>query len=376
VETEEERRICLENVLELNPNNQAAQKGLSRLGRRPPQPADPFASSPLRQTDRPVSLASAILYPAAPIPERPQAEAPPAAPTPPIIAYQATSRYDDVWSRESEICAYCAYELEEEERCPQCEHNLVAWHYRYEKPSSNLHILWVLLAGLGQLYFVQVIADIIMGVFLPAMVLHGFLTLFLFGLAAAVYFRRFWAYTTTIVVMLILLFLTGMGVLGFADSLLPQATNPAEAMITGPFIATLTNLLQALQLGGTAMALFWAVFLAGPDFVRDKVRLQARVAPKSTDPSTLYMVGKEQARRGLWASAVLHWQRAAALHPTNTSYLRHLGQGYAHLGFYERSLDVLQTALTLSTSPAGEAQLKQSMDTIRRQQRQAPSQPL
>src|SRR5437867_4204258 len=36
VETEEEQRICLENVLALTPGNQAARQGLDLLGPRPP----------------------------------------------------------------------------------------------------------------------------------------------------------------------------------------------------------------------------------------------------------------------------------------------------------------------------------------------------
>jgi hypothetical protein len=48
VETAEEQAICLENVLEINPNNQKARKGLQALQARlsPPPSADPFAGSP------------------------------------------------------------------------------------------------------------------------------------------------------------------------------------------------------------------------------------------------------------------------------------------------------------------------------------------
>jgi len=48
VETAEEQAICLENVLDINPNNQKARKGLQALQTRlsPPPSADPFAGSP------------------------------------------------------------------------------------------------------------------------------------------------------------------------------------------------------------------------------------------------------------------------------------------------------------------------------------------
>jgi hypothetical protein len=47
VETAEEQAICLENVLDINPNNQKALKGLQALqARLSPPSADPFAGSP------------------------------------------------------------------------------------------------------------------------------------------------------------------------------------------------------------------------------------------------------------------------------------------------------------------------------------------
>ncbi|MCS6872196.1 MAG: hypothetical protein NZ571_12155 [Anaerolineae bacterium] len=47
VDTVEEQTICLENVLEINPNNQKARKGLQALQARSSSPAaDPFAGSP------------------------------------------------------------------------------------------------------------------------------------------------------------------------------------------------------------------------------------------------------------------------------------------------------------------------------------------
>ena len=71
VDTDEERRVCLENVLALNPNNAAAQRGLARLG---PAAAEPLADGEhvvpptdgdylVRREVAPVSLAAAILHP-------------------------------------------------------------------------------------------------------------------------------------------------------------------------------------------------------------------------------------------------------------------------------------------------------------------------
>lgn len=54
VDTVEEQTICLENVLDINPNNQKARKGLQALqARSAPPAADPFASSPFSAASAP-----------------------------------------------------------------------------------------------------------------------------------------------------------------------------------------------------------------------------------------------------------------------------------------------------------------------------------
>jgi lipopolysaccharide biosynthesis regulator YciM len=70
------------------------------------------------------------------------------------------------------------------------------------------------------------------------------------------------------------------------------------------------------------------------------------------------------ARNGLWATAVLHWQNAAAKAPQNIAYQESLGKAYAHLGFYERSLDVLQSAYQRTGSAERQATIQQLIQTI------------
>ncbi|HEC22396.1 MAG TPA: hypothetical protein ENI95_05705, partial [Chloroflexi bacterium] len=49
VETDEERIICLENVLTINPANEAARRGLEKLGASPPSPDTPDREVAARQ---------------------------------------------------------------------------------------------------------------------------------------------------------------------------------------------------------------------------------------------------------------------------------------------------------------------------------------
>jgi hypothetical protein len=286
--------------------------------------------------------------------------------------FRSASRYDDVWSRDTELCPYCAREVAyEDEKCPQCNRSLISWHFRYEQPGANLHILWVLLAGLGQLYLINTALDIVLGAGLPLVVLHSLFTLIFFGLAVAVYYRQVWAHTTTIVLTLILLFLRLIDILGMTADFLPDPADPLQTLFISPVLNFLLDAVDVMQLAALALALVWAALLTGADFERKRSRQRASVSRQLQDPSSFYVVGRQHARRGEWASAVLHWQRAVARAPTNRHYHRRLGQGYAQLGFFERSEDALGTARELTADPAERQQVEQLLARVRRQRNAA-----
>jgi tetratricopeptide (TPR) repeat protein len=81
-----------------------------------------------------------------------------------------------------------------------------------------------------------------------------------------------------------------------------------------------------------------------------------------------YAQGNEFAGRNMWADAVLHFRRAAALEPTRTYYLSALGNGYARLGYYQRSLDVLESALQLANDEQRREELAGNIGEVRRLQ--------
>ncbi|MDX1687840.1 MAG: hypothetical protein R3248_07635 [Candidatus Promineifilaceae bacterium] len=279
----------------------------------------------------------------------------------------AASRFDDVWNRDVDLCAYCAGQVSaDDEKCPNCGRTLVFWRYAYPQASSNLHIVWVLLAGAGQLFFINALTDLATQAGWPQIILHAFLGFVLVGLAAGVYFRRFWAYATAIVVLIVLLFLIGLGVLTLIEQVLPAPPNPTEAMITGPFVDTLSDLLRWLQTGALALGLLWAVFLAGSDFERVQSKRLAEIGRGLVEASDFDLAARQFARDGLWASAVLHWQRAAARAPYSMRYLERLAGAYARLGFMERSLDALASALPLAADPTARERLDRTMAKIER----------
>ena len=280
------------------------------------------------------------------------------------------SHFDDVWNRNTDICAYCAGEVGvDDEKCPRCKRNLTFWRYRYPKASSNLHIFWVMLAGLAQLFFIDVLADVATEAGWPQIILHAFLALVFVGLMAGVYYRQFWAYVTTIVVVLVLLFLIFLGVLTLIEQVLPAPANPVEAMISEPLAQGLANLLRWLQMGALGLSLAWALFLVGPDFERVWARRLARVNRGLAEAADFDLAARQLARKGLWASAVLHWQRAAVKAPYSARYLERLAGAYARLGFRERSLDALASARKVAPDAAARERIDRmtaKMETVRK----------
>jgi tetratricopeptide (TPR) repeat protein len=344
---EQESRACLENVLALNPQNEAARQALAELDTR---------ARSSRRTHRRVlvSPAAAMLHPG-----RKQIEwtgddrielrrvA--------AVGYSSHSAYDDVWEREAEICAYCATELEPEAtRCPGCGRHLLSTTFRYEKPSSDLFVYFVLVLGVAQVSLALVLVDLL-SLGSPAVLAWN--TLVVIGMAAAavgVYARRFWGYLGSIIGLLLVLtamivdLVTEGRLQGAGRVLLLEGLVDLLTIEPIRLVAPLGSLLPPLQLLVTVFALLLGLLRVGPEFERVKERRVAELARGLREADEFYARGRSLAQRQMWASAVLHWRRAAALEPARTFYQQELGLAYARLGFYRRGADVLESALQLT----------------------------
>lgn len=282
-------------------------------------------------------------------------------------APRSESFYEDVWSRPGNLCPFCAAEIDtDDDRCPECGKKLWLEFYRYEKPSSNLHVLWVLLAGLGQLFFVSLFVHYILNGSLLLASLYGLLSSVALGLAAGIYFRQFWAYVASIPILIVLCFLLALGAFTLLVEL-PQSADPVFDSFLTSLLQDGAQMLSVLQLAAASLALLWAIFLVGPEFARDRVRLSAQVRRGLRQPGALFAAGQRYARQGMWASAILHWQRAAAANPTNAGYLRSLGEAYGRLGFHERAIDALQTAHALTRDVTQRQDIAATIATYRQQ---------
>lgn len=262
--------------------------------------------------------------------------------------YRATSRFRDVWSEEAEICAYCACALGADDRnCPSCRRSLFHNQFRYAKPSTSLHILWVLLGGISQLHLIAAVLAYMSGNTLLVVLGHGLIVAVALLLTAGIYFRQWPAY------IIAFLFLVSLIILHFVGALQPQTElveGPALTVsgMLPPLLEMTGKGIHVLQVAAAVLALLWAAVLVGPNFARDRLRIVAAVDRGLSEPSAFFVSGTRYAKLGMWATAVLHWQRAAALYPTNSHYLLRLGDGYRRLGFTERALDVHRSALLVT----------------------------
>lgn len=361
VDSNDDRRICLENVLTINPNNATAKRGLTKL---PPAASTATTNQASSQTSSraPVSTASAILHPeryeAAPSQPPPPTTAP--APIPNQVAIIATSSYDDVWSRNEELCPYCAHPVDKlQNNCPGCGKNLIVNQFRYPDPSINLVLYWVLLAGIGQIFMLKVIFLIIVERRTVPAIVNGIFIIIFFVLAAGVNFRQPWALYGSYVVLGALLLFSFMTMFTPLDLSQVGAIQINEN--TGAVIGGLVNrfgaFLDIFLLTAVILALFYGIARAGTDFERVRSRQIAIVHKGMRDPATLSATARRLAKSQMWAAAILHWQRAAAKEPTRWNHQLSLGQAYARLGFYERALDALQSARKLTTLPERQAEI-------------------
>jgi hypothetical protein len=373
VETDADRRICLENVLTLNPHHAAARKGLARLRQTAEiEPAVGEVAATAGQTHvirrevTPLSPAAAVLYPERLVQEW-QWRDPTAVRQAPHAEYKAVSSFDDVWSRQSDMCAYCAHELAEADgRCPRCGRQLIRRRYRYPQPGSSLYFFLVFLIGLGQLFLIHAFYQLAAEQSAVKAALSGVMMLAIWTLAAGVYLRQPWAHLGSILLLLLFLFARLINLFLPID-LSALGLDRYDVSITNfvvPLISGLGNFFVLFQVVTAVLALFFAVFKAGPDFEKVDGRLTATLKKGLKSGSDYHLAAKGFARLGMVATAVLHWQRAAAKEPHQPTYQRALGHAYAQLGFYDRSLDVLRAAQDRFPHPDTQAGFKKMIASI------------
>jgi tetratricopeptide (TPR) repeat protein len=122
---------------------------------------------------------------------------------------------------------------------------------------------------------------------------------------------------------------------------------------------------------GLSLFILYTIYMAGEDFQKRPVRQIAVVSDRLKDPADLDRVAQKLAKEGKWASAVLYWQRAVGRASGHAPYLLRLGRAYGQLGFYERSLDTLKSALEAARNAETRQEIEKELVHVTRLSRAA-----
>jgi len=396
----EDMRVCLENVLELNPANSRAQQGLrwidERYGPRTsaPAPAAPALTQPipapaqtipapaLAAQPAPVGLSSthttmnldAHLGAAAlAAPPSPPLVEPPA----PGISLSAADSGPRQLLRADALppvtlpCPYCgATTTLADSSCPKCRKSMME---RTDIPDKRtvattiLAVLWFL-GGLStvliMLWVVSIMRDMAPlirqgGGRAAGASAGGFLaivlaTLFQFAMGYGFWVRQRWAYIVHAV-------LTGLGFIINILQLVVGATLFAAVLSlvssgrggTTPLPSQQTNAMAGM---GTAALLCTLILVLLPvlltvlsyrDFFGKKARIDTDVRP-ALDPRINYNNGLALKSKGMWYLAAREWEAALAKAPTDVQSLHALALAYAQLKQFDQARTTIQRAINVA----------------------------
>ena len=341
VDTDEDRLICLENVLALNPDNVQARAGLRWLHERGVS-AQTLGAEGAADASEVTPYAEIETHP------EPSVAAP-----------------DSVSFMLFDGCVYCGLPVNDAiSRCSHCGGRLATKQFKKaERPPVGyvLHVEWIILAGVDLAGFFAI------GYFwsefdqLPALV-KGYLP-YIVGPVVTGEATMGTIVEPQISVQVVRLVLLGLAVLSVlvAAGLFvrrPMAHMLGLALITVHLAVALA--LFALGFLGYLLAAIWGLLIVMittfmfntiDDFGKEERRERLEPDRRLINDVDYYSRGRIHEKRGMWAKALLHWQRAAAMNPTRDTYFAAMARAYAHLGRFDDALKQMDTALQVSRTP-------------------------
>jgi hypothetical protein len=378
VDSLDDREICLENVLALDPDHDAARKGLAFVRKQKeiqaPSSAEatpPSAPSPeppaTARAARPATLATAILHedfarrrpPPEPKPEPP--------PTPP------QDEFDNPY-----LCPYCAAQTDPNDRkCQACGAKLWIKTRRREERSSWLWaaltvqmagIIWPATVPLLMLVY----AAYEIGIDNPLALMPVYLGLpgslppevadAAFEVVPRLYVLAFVFYLLFSLTILIGLYLRWKPI--FYLFLISALWTLALA-VAGMLLSQGSGLICSG--GGVVLALLMFLMLLQleDDFFFDEKRILLRVDRSAKKGLDFLASGRRYARRKIWATAVIHLRRAASWLPDWIDCHLELAVAYIHLKRYDLATKALAEARRISPDDPRVEELTALLDSLR-----------
>lgn len=369
-----DQRVCLENVLDLNPANPHARRGLAWLEQRYPSQATPLDKAAHAPPPVPPPIPAPFSAPVQSPATNPTIRLPtddnttqttrsPEPPPPPPAAEPEPDQYP---------CPYCgAPTMAWHHTCPECHKSLMVRGAPREKRSlatTIVGILWIIsgiptvLGGLFWIGFMlyassQVQSGPDMPEFIESfnqsitlIIVLGILILvwggFMILLGRAYLQRKPWAYILNAILLglslIVGVFQIGtMLFTGIATSAMAGSMH-ASGDLTDFYGSLVLAIICAIVLLGGHLAL---TILGYRDFYGPRMRMLPEV--EAQDDVGLYNIGVAFKNRGMWYMAMKTWETAARLSPRQANYHHALGLAYAQLNQFERAIPTLQEAIKL-----------------------------
>ena len=341
VESLEDRRVALENVLAIEPENALARAGLDWLNQHSPVPTLSSAALEMQPASDQSSDVAAVSDAAMGSPN--------VEPAP-----------------EPEGCPYCGRPVaESDERCTQCKQSLIV---RALKRTEFPARVWLLVAT----WVVQAVADVADGVLviIALMTVAGFTGSTLGASYILTYLAgaAFASGTPASDLLRMAIVFIAFDVIAAAWSLVVAAILPwrrSAALAVALFVAALHVVVAIssfavgmtslwIGLGRLALGLFLGFFLleAQGDFVWESVRQRLELDRGAKSSMDYYSRGRIYRRMGQTARAALHWKRAVELAPERIAFRMALSNAYCALGQYDRAAEHIRAAVQLNPDSA------------------------
>ncbi|MGQ9547000.1 MAG: tetratricopeptide repeat protein [Roseiflexus sp.] len=413
VDDPEDVKICLENVLALNPSNPRARQGLEWLHAQMGIPLPPLhsldqtATRLEREIDaRALSVARLRAYRAipavvesaamptprpdpisAPVSSAPQIT-PAATPNnpPPALPKSASAvatartaaapsitpahRLASVAPLDDATipCPYCGAPTNEtQRRCTQCGGNLLVRIAPSEERSLMVQTLvWIWRGGAVAVLLIALVFPVLgvllyqetptngfpIGVLIPAVIL-ALVSITGFSVAQQLAQRSAWA-------LYLGAGLTTAGLIGaLALAVRPDTVPGMLDRLTGvtPIPSTWVQLLITgarliALVAGVAHITAIALTIAGYDAIVGRLE-RFRHILKPSDHLTHYNNGVALKNRGMWYVAALEWEWAVKKAPYDVTYLRALGLAYARLKQFDKARSMIDRALQAAPNNSG-----------------------
>lgn len=345
VDSLEEKRVCLENILTLDPYNQAAQDELKLVKT---QQAALFRPLYLEEEEVPPDK-----NPAPPVPDE----------------------FDNEW-----LCPYCtALTDRADKRCPKCGQALVvsrpvnpersAWLWR-GIVLQLATILYLLMAGAA----IYILAGKGRGISNPLPFLPIYLGLPVSQPAALSQallhaFPRwlFWSFGGAIIYSLGLLALLYRRVRYGNVLYLLNAAATLILVFAGiyyyhNFLIILFFCLIGLLFGIGQLS---AALLSGADFNYKTIRLRLKVDKGIKQHTSFFLSGRHYSQRGMWGAAIIHLRRAIAGDPSNLAYRLALVVAYLKVARYGLARKELAEAKKLAPHSTDVYRLEKTLATVK-----------